>query len=959
MKQLLITLAVLWSFSSMAQTVVTGKVTNATTGEPIPGASLKIVGKELGTTTDFDGNYTLKVNEAAPFSLEASSVGFKNAVSRVSSANQTLNFSLEEEQETLDEVIVSASRTPERIRESPVTIERIDAKFVQNSAAADFYDGLENLKGVDINTNSMTFKSINTRGFATFSNARFMQLVDGMDNTSPALNFALGNLLGMNELDVNSIEILPGASSALYGANAFNGILFMTSKSPFERQGISTYFKTGMTMQEVTGDNQFYDTGIRMAYKFSDKLAGKANFSFLKGTDWGTADRDQYKDNIIGEPQTITPWESRTYAHDGLNIYGDEVATTLNLQAIGNSLSFPSVYTASMGTHKIGRTGYMESDLTDYEAKSIKADFALHYKPWANDKEIIFNFRTGRGNTIYQGGNRYSIKDFTLNQMKLEFKGKNFFIRGYRTTEDAGDSYDMRFAGINMNKVNAAQWFAAYVQGFMGATQQALMGGMTPSIYSTSQAQFHDAARAYADAALTPQPGTAAFNTLFNTVISNPDLQTGAKFVDHSSMSHVDANYNLHSLLNEWADFQIGGSYRVYSLNSDGTIFTDYDGNINYNEYGAYAQLSKKFSDDRLKFTGSVRYDKAQNFDGSFSPRLALVYAAGSDKNHIFRASYQTGFRNPTTQDQYIGLDLGQAILVGSAPDNLDRFTSKPLAVSTSTVVPGYPYGSQIVGANTVTLTGRAAYENAYTYSSVLAFSVAAGSGDPTAPLLLEKSTAEYVRPEGISAYELGYRGKIGNFNVDLSGYYNMYDGFIATKTVIAPKYGEIGNPNNFSIIALANGDYQPFQIYTNSLADISSYGGSIGVSTKVGKFDIGANYTYAKFDFDQTTDPDYDAGFNTPEHKAKLSLGSEELFKNFGFGINYRYQTEFLWQSNFVDAMVPARSLIDAQINYKVSSLKSEFKVGGSNIGGKDYIVAPGTGMIGSQYYISWTVNP
>ena len=963
MKQLFFILAVLWSFSSIAQTVVTGKVTNATTGEPIPGVSLKIVGKELGTTTDFDGNYTLKVNEAAPFSLEASSVGFKNAVSRVSSANQTLNFSLEEEHETLDEVIVSASRTPERIRESPVTIERIDAKFVKNTASADFYDGLENLKGVDINTNSMTFKSINTRGFATFSNARFMQLVDGMDNTSPALNFALGNLLGMNELDVNSIEILPGASSALYGANAFNGILFMTSKSPFEKQGVSTYFKTGMTMQEVTGDNQFYDTGIRMAYKFSEKFAGKANFSFLKGTDWGTADRDQYKDNIIGEPQTITPWESRTYAHDGLNIYGDEVATTLNLQAIGNSLSFPSVYTSSMGTQRIGRTGYMESDLTDYEAKSIKADFALHYKPWANDKEIIFNFRTGRGNTIYQGGNRYSIRDFTLNQMKLEFKGKNFFVRGYRTTEDAGDSYDMRFAGINMNKVNAAQWFGAYVQGFMGATQQALMGGMTPTQYSASQAQFHDAARAYADAALTPQPGTAAFNTLFNSVISNPDLQTGAKFVDHSSMSHVDANYNLHSLIKEWADFQIGGSYRLYSLNSDGTIFTDYDGNINYNEYGAYAQLSKKFSDDRLKFTGSVRYDKAQNFDGSFSPRVAMVYAAGADKNHIFRASYQTGFRNPTTQDQYIGLDLGQAILVGSAPDNLERFTSKPLAISA---------GGQAIGVPaTVTLTGNTAYENAFTYASILAFT---SSGNPAD---LVKSTAEYVRPEGISAYELGYRGKIGEFNIDLSGYYNMYDGFIATKTVIAPKYGFVdtvfdpaSNPGDLvqvapsvyypkAIIALANGDYQPFQIYTNSLADISSYGGSIGVSTKVGKFDIGANYTYAKFDFDQTTDPDYDAGFNTPEHKAKLSVGSEDLFKNFGFGVNYRYQTEFLWQSNFVDAMVPARSLFDAQINYKVDSLKSVFKAGGSNIGGKEYVVAPGTGMIGSQYYISWTVNP
>ena len=73
----------------------------------------------------------------------------------------------------------------------------------------------------------MTFQSVNTRGFATFANTRFVQLVDGMDNSTPALNFPIGNLVGMNEVDVQSVELLPGAASALYGANAFNGILFM------------------------------------------------------------------------------------------------------------------------------------------------------------------------------------------------------------------------------------------------------------------------------------------------------------------------------------------------------------------------------------------------------------------------------------------------------------------------------------------------------------------------------------------------------------------------------------------------------------------------------------------------------------------------------------------------------------------------------------------------------------
>jgi len=978
MKKLFFIVAMMFSSVLLfAQTTVTGKVTDTQTGEALPGASVTVVGKSLGTTSDFDGNYSLTVSLNAPFTLEASSVGFQSMTAEVNKNNQKIDFKLAEAAEALDEVVVSASRTPERIRESPVTIERMDARAIQATSSPSFYDGLENLKGVDINTNSLTFKSVNTRGFATFSNARFVQLVDGIDNTSPALNFVLGNLIGMNELDVNTVEILPGASSALYGANAFNGILFMTSKDPFKHTGISTYYKTGLTMQEAAGDNRFNDVGVRAAYKFSDKFAAKANFSFLRGTDYWAVDYDQYDSSAaaIGEPAVITAFEDRGYAHDGVNIYGDEVATDIHDVAMAMEAGglIPAGASGLVPSERVGRTGYRELDLTDYDAKSVKADFALHYKPWANDKELVFNYRSGRGNTIYQGGSRYYLKDFTMDQIKLEFRGKNFFLRGYVTSEDAGDSYDMRFAGINMNKVDASTWFGTYVGAYLQGTTDIITQVMTGggsyadgiAAAQGASAQLHAGSRGYADANVTLKPGTPEFEAAFNKVINDPDLKTGAKFVDESKVTHVDANYNLGELISEWADLQIGGSYRKYSLNSAGTIFTDYDGTIDYDEYGAYMQLSKKFADDRLKFTGSARYDKAQNFDGNVSPRIALVYSAGENKNHNFRASFQTGFRNPTTQDQYIGLDLGAAILVGSAPDNLDRYVSNPIAVSGTSQFLVNTFGAGGLGSE-VTLSGRNAYENAFSLSSVLA-------GAP------EKANVSYVQPEKITAYELGYRGKLGSVNIDLNSYYNQYDGFISTTTVIVPRFGFVntitdpasnpaditdltavgGGPTPNALIALSNGDYTPFQVYTNSVADISSYGATLGLSTKIDKFNFGLNYTYAQFDFDQTTDPDYEAGFNTPEHKVKASFGSKNLFQNFGFNINYRYNTEYLWQQTFADAMIDARSVIDAQINYRVPSIKSTFKVGGANIGGKEYRSAPGTGYVGSQYFISWTINP
>ncbi len=205
-----------------AQTTVTGRIVD-NNNSPIIGANILVPELSQGTVSDLNGDFILTVSQTPPFNLQISNVGYETQSVSITSNNQVVNVTLLEG-DALDEIVVSASRTPERIFESPVTVERFGIKDIKNTTAATFYAGLENLKGVDVNTSSLTFQSVNTRGFATFANTRFVQLVDGMDNSSPALNFVLGNLLGMTELDVNSIELLPGASSALYGANAFNGI---------------------------------------------------------------------------------------------------------------------------------------------------------------------------------------------------------------------------------------------------------------------------------------------------------------------------------------------------------------------------------------------------------------------------------------------------------------------------------------------------------------------------------------------------------------------------------------------------------------------------------------------------------------------------------------------------------------------------------------------------------------
>jgi outer membrane receptor protein involved in Fe transport len=925
---------------SFAQNTVTGVVTDENS-QPIAGANITVVGAKEGAITDFDGSFKLITAQKPPFSIEVTGVGYVSSKVSVGSITQKVKVQLHAEETKLNEIVVSASRAPERVLQSPVTIERMGIREVKTTTAPTFYDGLENLKEVQFNTSSISFKTINTRGFAAVGNTRFMQLVDGMDNSSPALNFVLGNLIGLSDLDVASVELLPGASSALYGANAFNGILFMNSKSPFVYQGVSTYMKYGQTSQDVAGTNDYVDFGLRAATAFSKHFAMKANFNYMKATEWIAADQRSMTGGSIGHDGNQN--------YDGLNLYGDEA--TVFIDKVG----------------QVSRTGYREQDLTDNKVHSAKADFSLHFKPWENDTEIILQYKLGLGSTIYQGANRYALKDFFMSQTKLEVKGKNFFVRAYRSAEDAGDSYDMRFAGLNINSAakSNTEWFTNY------ATAYQLSG----AVLGTDANQSASNARNYADYNVKPagltgilptpvgkprfEPGSPEFTSALASIVSNPDFTQGAKFIDHSKIYHADANYNFKDMM-KFAEIQVGGSARQYEMNSEGTIFTDFDGPIRYSEFGAYAQGSKLFMEDRLKLVASVRYDKSQNFDGKVSPRVSFVYSAGANKTHNFRASYQTGFRNPTTQDQYIGLDLGPYALIGSAPENLDRY-SETFNVSAS--------GQALPGVSpTVTMGGQNAYHNAYTKKSVDKFdeAIAGGADKLTAGALLQVADINLVKPEEVHAFEVGYRTVVNNdLSIDINGYYNIYNNFLNTARVVGPYYGTVGadftNPETAKTLdALSYRDRRVYQVYTNTEADVSSLGFGVGLSKKVYKdFEVGVNYNYAQLDFDQAEDPGFVTGFNTPKHKVKGSIGNAKLFKNFGFNANVRWNTEYWWESSFADGMIQETTVFDAQINYAIPQLKSVIKLGATNIGGKDYIQVIGSGAIGQQWFASLTINP
>ena len=872
-----ISLILLTNQMTFAQNItISGTVTDKKTSEPLAGVAITVKGKARGTLSNENGIFKLTITEKTPLTIVLTYVGYQPLEQTVNGSTSDLKIQLEEQAVLGQEVVIAASRTPEKILESPVSIERVGASAVRESAAPSFYDALVNLKGVESSTQSITFRSLNTRGFNANGNVRFNQFIDGMDNQAPGLNFSVGNIVGISDLDIESAELLPGASSALYGAGGTNGTLIMSSKSPFTYPGLSFSYKPGVNHvdnYERTA-SPFKDMSLRFAKAWNNKFAFKTNVSYLEANDWQA---QNYSDmNRLGGTRANNP------AYDGVNVYGDELNSFL-----------PKV-----GGQVVTRTGYNERDLVDYGTKSFKTSNALHYK-FGRGFEAIAQANWGTGTSVYTGTARYSLRNFTVGQYKLELKGDNFFVRGYTIRENSGDTFQATALAsyINEGWKPSSIWIGEYKSAYDNYVK------------FTSAADAHNMARTRADIG-RPEPGSAQFETLKRKLAAQPiGLIPGAKFTDKSNLYHYEGMYNFTNMLNKQVEVLAGASYRRFNLDSEGTLFDDLNGKITINEYGGYVQAAKKVLQEKLKLTASARYDKSQNFDGRVTPRLSAVYTVAHNNN--IRASYQTGFRNPTNQDQYINLEVRpNQRLIASLPEMLDKYKLRTRL--------------------------------AYTKASVDQFKA---SGNP---VVLKTFTFTDLKPESVQAYELGYKGLVTNrLLVDVSGYYNFYKDFINQETVIQT---DPDGPDGPDGLASTTKPPRGFVTYVNNPDKVESYGMALGIDYKVGKFNLSTNGSYNAL----KTASALVTEFNTPKYRFNVGVASREIAKNVGFSTVYRWQDQYTWSSTFVTGTVPAYGTLDAQVSLKIPAYSSTIKLGSSNLLNQYYTTSYGNPEVGGMYYVS-----
>ncbi|WP_266362737.1 carboxypeptidase-like regulatory domain-containing protein [Tellurirhabdus rosea] len=956
-------LFLLVGLSAFAQTRISGRITDGETKEGLAGVSIVIKGKLAGTITDTKGNFSLTTTTPPPLVIVISSVGYQTHEENVTSANATVNVTLAEQALLGQEVVVSASRVEENVLKSPVTVEKMDIRAIQNSPSPDFFGALANFKGIDVATQGLLFRSINMRGFGATGNPRTVQLIDGMDNSAPGLNFPIDNIVGIPEQDVESVEILPGAASALYGPNAIQGLILMNSKSPFLYQGVSANVKTGIMHADnrTTPTTGFYDASIRFAKAFNNKFAFKLNASYIAAQDWQATDYTNLNSSDrTNNPDAPNRGPGIPVNYDGMNVYGDEAQANMRTVAQGliANTSLPQAQRNAIQTAlnaglipnvNVSRTGWRERDLVDYNTKSLKLNAALHYR-LTEKIEAIGQINYGFGTTVYTANGRYSLRNFNLTQAKLELRGDNFMVRGYTTQERSGDSYTAGLTAVTMNEAWKASptWFGQYVSAYLQAR---------PTVQSDEAA--HLAARGVADQG-RPLPDTDAYNTLYENARSTPIVRGGGAFLDKSNLYHAEGLYNFKNEI-KFADVLIGANVRQYQLGSEGTLFADQvegrNGQIGITEYGGFLQVSKTFFGEHLKLTGSTRYDKNQNFKGQFTPRVSAVATFGENN---FRVSYQTGFRIPTTQNQYIDLQTPQARLVGGLPEFWERYnlansysrtdvTAVGAAITAQATNPAFQQQQQqaltaivqpqVIAAiqqqvlaqvtTQVNAAVAAGQIPASAAPSVIQQQVAAQMASAQVQGLIQQNVTAQVtanlpgfvqlqaingnignlrpyqrkefRPERVQSYEIGYRGVINKrLFVDAYYYYSVYRDFIGSVVLIqptGPAIPNVGLPEASGV--LSGNTRRVFSMPVNSSERITASGWAIGLNYALNKgYSVSGNLANNQLnDFTPTAELQT-AGFNTPKYRWNVAFNKRPTNNSsFGFAVAFRHQDEFVWE--------------------------------------------------------------
>ena len=897
----LITLSVLSMPAGLAQAQTQAELIGTVqtdTGEPLPGATVFVQGTYIGGTTNGQGMFRLLVPaHSLPATVNVSFVGYETHKAVIENAGDKLSVVLLPSPAQINEVVVSASRVEENILRAGVTVDKLNTLQLDRLTQPDLIPGLARMKGVDVTQSGMFMSSLSTRGFNGATSERLVQLIDYMDTQSPSLNINAGNALGLPEIDIASVEVLHGPSSALYGANAFNGVVLTNSKDPYQYEGLSVRLRGG--------NRDYVDGQLRYAVRFGRKAAFKVSGSYTRALDWMAENYDALSAAYV--PNNNPAGSGLGY--DAVNRYGD-VSNTFN--ATGGALNGKTVF----------MPGWTERQLVagDRYAQLYRVVPSFHYLITDKVKAMV-EFKRAEGTTSYQFTNRYRFKNFASNQVRAELKADNWFVRAYQTQDFGNDSYDLPFLGAFMQtavdptsttgRSYAQQYFQAYAVAYNTYLAR------TPGDVAGAEQAAQTAAARYQ---LTP--GSAEFNDLRKRVSQDPTAGKGARINPSSLLNDVSAQYDFKTRA---VDVVIGGAYRQYRLGSDGQLFSDLDGKRIVNpEFGAYLQLTKQLLQERLKLTAAGRLDDSKNFKSVFSPRASAVYSLGEQKQHNLRASYNQAYRSPTQQGQYLNLDLARVLLLGNIGGGFQGYSTAA--------------ASQLGSILTQPATAQerlAAYEL---------------QADRLKPERVATWEVGY-KGELVKNVVLDVNYYRSHYN-DFIGQVRLISNVDGSRPTLPQLAAAAQSPQPFQ-----SGTTRVIQVQTNANQEVRTSGGLVALTwTPTKQLNLTGNYTLNLIDRSNLPEG-FQTYYNTPKHKYNVGAYGE-LAKRFSYSVNYRWAEGHLFESPFAAGQLGSYTSLDAQVGYQLPRLHTTLQAGGSNLANARNIQVYGGPQIGRLVYAGLSLD-
>jgi iron complex outermembrane receptor protein len=780
---------------------IRGTVTRADDGAPLAGVIVIVRGVGARANTGTSGRFAIDRVPAGPQTVEFRWLGYKPTqvtVTVTAGAAATADTKMEAAPVALNELIVeSASKVPERAVEAPAAVTVVDPKMLQTTSITGQAPlALANVPGVDLAQSGVNDFNVNARGFNSSLNRRVLVLVDGRDVATAFLGSQEWNALPVPTEDIAGIEFVRGPGSALYGANAYAGVINI--RTPSAREVVGTKLSLGGgQLSTIKGD--FRHAGLfwngRIGYRVSAGYYRSDTWSRSRTLTDGSALRAEYSsatDSLNFRPACSS------CARRELRPLNGQTADAVTGAVSGDRDPVKSIYGS-------GRVDYY----TDAGAVA-SAEFGAAQA----ENEVAV---TGIG--------RVQITKTIRPYGRVNFAAKNYNVMAY-------------WNGRN-----------------------------------TKEPQY--------------------------------SLASGAGLEEHSTVFHVEGQQS-NKFNDDRGRFVLGGSFRIYNLNTQRTLISRVDDDRADNYYAAFSQFEYKLS-DQVKAVAAARFDVGGLIDAQFSPKAALVYSPSN--RHSFRLTYNKAFQTPNYSEYFLNVAAG-------APANFTALeTGLRANASLGPLLAGVPVGGLFDNSAAVPVRARG-----------------------NSSLTVEKN----------NGLELGYRGDLTDkFYLSVDTYLNVLEDFVTDLLPgVNPAFPRWTAPTAVPAVARAALETAVRNALVANPATATAGRGltrqedgktavvvsyaNAGKATQYG-VEVAAGYqfspgfradgSFALFRFDINDQLAGDQLLpNTPRAKGNVSL-SYSGRKGIDAGVTFRSAKGFDWAAGVFAGYIEPQTTVDANVGYAVNN--------------------------------------